>query len=276
MTRKHNDRFRGRDELTVYGRRAVVEALAAETVDVLAVAAARDLPAGFRAELAEACAARGVEVERRSADEINRLSGDARQDQGVAARIRLTLVEDASRFIERFRAAPAGGARLVALDGVTNPQNVGMIVRSAVASGMDGMLWPAQGSPWVSGLIIKASAASVYRCRIVKAGALADGLAALQAAGMRLCGLVMRGGAPIHSWRPPTRAVFIVGHETEGLSGTVEAMLDERISIPMHGGIESLNAAVAASILCFRAAGESAPDEARSAPRGGAARSGSS
>lgn len=257
-TRKHNERFRGRDEITIYGRRAVIEALAAERVDVLAAAIAKKAPAAFLAELGAACAARGVDLQTRPIAEINRITGYARNDQGVAARIRLGTVEPLEGFVERVRATPRGEAvRLIALDGVTNPQNVGMIVRSAVAAGMDGLLWPVQGSPWVSGLIIKASAASVYRCPIVKTPTLVDGLTALNAAGMRICGLAMQGGSDLFAYRPPRRAVYIIGRETEGLSREVEALLDDRVSIPMRGGVESLNAAVAASIVCFSATRES-------------------
>lgn len=252
MARKHNERFRGKEEITVYGRRAVIEALAARTVEVLAVARAKGLPASFIGELEHACGNRGIAPDVRTLAEINRLSGDPRQDQGVAARITLRNVEDLDEFATRARTLPKGSPlRLIALDGVTNPQNVGMIVRSAVAAGIDGVLWPTQGSPWVSGLIIKASAASVYRCRIVRTGALADGLTALHAAGLRLCGLVMEGGKDLFTVKPPARAVFVVGHEMEGISNEVDALLDERVSIPMHGGVESLNAAVAASVMCF-------------------------
>lgn len=250
--RKHNERFRGRDELTVYGRRSVIEALMEESVEVIAVAASRQIPKGFKEELFEACGARGVEPQGKSIAEINELSGDARQDQGVAARIRLGNVTDIDEFVGHVRTLPAKASmRLMALDGVTNPQNVGMIVRSAVASGMDAMLWPTQGSPWVSGLIIKASAASVYRCQIVRTPTLSDGLTALHAAGLRLCGLAMEGGKDLFVTKPHARAVYVVGHETEGISNEVDALLEERVTIPMQGGIESLNAAVAASVMCF-------------------------
>lgn len=265
MTRKHNERFRGRDEITVYGRRAVAEALAEPGVEVLAVAHAKQIPAAHRAELAQACAARSITPDTRTLADINHLTGDARNDQGIAARIRLSNVEDVPQFVERSNGeASRGPMRLIALDGVTNPQNVGMIVRSAVASGMQGILWSTQGTPWINGLIIKASAASVYRARIVRTPALIDGLIALRAAGLRLSGLTMQDGRNLFTQTPPARGVFIVGHETEGISNEVRSLLDDRVSIPMHSGVESLNAAVAASIVCFWAtnSGDARPDAA--------------
>jgi 23S rRNA (guanosine2251-2'-O)-methyltransferase len=252
MPRRHNERFRGRDELTIYGRRAVIEALSAPAVEVLAVAAVKSLPPAVREELAAACDARSITPDIRTIAQINDLSGDPRHDQGIAARIRLANIDDVGGFLERARAAPPSELlRLIALDSVTNPQNVGMIVRSAAAAGMNAILWPTQGSPWVNGLIIKASAASIYRTRIVRTHTLADGLIALRAAGFRLVGLTMTNGRDLFTYSPPPRTVFIVGHETEGLSRDIESLLDDRLTIPMHAGVESLNAAVAASILCF-------------------------
>lgn len=250
MTRRHNERFRGRDEMTVFGRRAVLDALAAPDVGVVSVVVARDVPDSFRQLLRSAAEARGAEVRQAPGSEVHRLSGDARHDQGVAARVRLGNVLDLDEFVGALRGRSAG---LLALDGVTNPQNVGMIVRSAVAAGMDGLVWPTVGTPWISGLVIKSSASAVFRCAIVRTGSLSEGLVALQAAGFRLCGLVMERGADLFEFRPPRRAVYIVGRETEGLSKEVEALLDDRVSIPMAGGVESLNAAVAASIVCFHA-----------------------
>lgn len=252
MARKHNERFRGNEEITVYGRRAVIEALAAPAIEVLAVASVKSLPPAFREELRALCGSRSITPETRTVIQINDLSGDARNDQGIAARIRLTNVEDVEDFIERARAAPRSEpVRLIALDGVTNPQNVGMIARSAVAAGMTALLWPTQGSPWVNGLIIKSSAASLYRTRIVRTPTLAGGLLALRAAGLRLVGLTMTGGRDVFALEPSKRAVFIVGGETEGLSREIESLLDDRVTIPMQAGVESLNAAVAASILCY-------------------------
>lgn len=264
MTRKHNERFRGKTEVTIYGRRSVLEALAEPSVEVLRVMAAREAPAAFHKELSAASRRRGVEVEAGTARGVSEISGDARQDQGVVARIRLGSVMDVEALLARYAAAglpgPAGSAgppatALIALDNVTNPQNVGMIVRSVVGSGMDGMLWPLAGSPWISGLIIKSSAACVYRCRIVTCPTLVDGLMSLKQAGFRIYGLVAGSPRSLFDCEPRERSIYIVGSETEGLSREARALVDEELSIPMAGGVDSLNVAVAASLVCFQAAG---------------------
>lgn len=246
--------------IVVYGRRAVLEALAEPRVEVLGVRVDRQVPASFGSELDAACRARGVAVEAVSLAEINRLTGDPRQDQGVAARIRLTHVLELESFVQSLGgSAAARPVRVLAIDAITNPQNVGMIVRSVVAFGLDGLLWPQVGCPWVSGLIIKASAACVYRCPILRCGALEEGLWTLQRAGFLVYGLDAEGEQDLHALRPAHRAVFVLGSETAGLSASVRATLDARVRIDMAAGVDSLNAAVAAGIVCFCAARGRAP-----------------
>lgn len=245
---------RGELDITVYGRRAVLEALECPTVEVRRVAFSGDVPGDIRRAIAQACERLGVEPQRLDPADIARLSGDPRNDQGVAAMIRLNAVTEPGAFLQSLTGRRAAEpARLIALDGVTNPQNVGMIVRSSVAAGMAAMLWPTVGSPWVSGLVIKSSAATVYRCPIVRCGTLVEGLYEFKAAGFTLVGLDARGGLVenIFDHRPAHRTVYIVGSEAQGISAEVGALLDTRVAIPMAGGVESLNAAVAAALVCF-------------------------
>lgn len=246
--------FRGAHTIVVYGRRSVMEALECADVSVERVAFARDLPGEFRQELTAACAKLGVEPRKMTADEVAALSGDRRNDQGVAALISLKQVIELEAFVESTKGRGAARpTRLMALDGVTNPQNVGMIVRSVLASGMSGLVWPTIGSPWVNGLVIKSSAATVYRCPIVPCGALTEGLMEFQRAGFRVIGLDARGPqvTSLFDHAPPHRVIYVVGSEAEGISQGVGELLDERIAIPMANAVESLNAAVAAAIVAF-------------------------
>ncbi len=231
-----------------------MEALECGDVSVERVAFARDLPGEFRQELTGACARVGVEPRKMTAEEVAQLSGDRRNDQGVAALISLKRVIEIDAFIESNKGSGAARpTRLMALDGVTNPQNVGMIVRSALAAGLSGMLWPTVGSPWVNGLVIKSSAATVYRCPIVPCGVLTEGLIEFQRAGFRIIGLDARGErvTSLFDHHPPHRVIYVVGSEAEGISADVGDLLDERLAIPMASGVESLNAAVAAAVVAF-------------------------
>jgi 23S rRNA (guanosine2251-2'-O)-methyltransferase len=246
---------RGGTSIVVYGRRAVREAIEAEHVEVRRVLVSTRTPASYRKDLRAHCREAGIEFIEGPEREVATLSGDPRNDQGVAASVVLGLVQEAEQFLESKTGVGAGApTRLIALDGVTNPQNVGMIVRSAIASGMAGVLWPSVGSPWISGLVIKASAGVVYRCPIVRCGELVEGLWAMQAAGFSVFGLDAGDDAEnLFEHEPAHRAVYVVGSEAEGLSEVVRGTVDGKVAIPMRGGVESLNAAVAASLVCFTA-----------------------
>ena len=249
---------RGHSRLIVFGRRAVQEALEQdeETLQVEEVYAAVRLPAALRKELGARARLRGASYQAVPADEVHAISQEPRHDQGVAARVRLKRLQELETFVELSKGERARGPiRLMALDGVTNSQNIGMIVRSIVATGMGGMVWPLTGSPWINGLVIKASAAAIYRCKILRCDTLAEGLWGLQAAGFALVGLAGEATGSLFDFELPHRVVFVVGSETAGISPEIEALLDTRLSIPIGSGVESLNVAVAASLACFRGAG---------------------
>jgi len=242
------DRF-----VTVYGRKPVLEALGnpALTVDKVVLAEGMD-PRAAKA-FTDAAAARGVGVRRASAQRVKVLVGNGRQDQGVVA----DVVAPGMRTVERFLAAledPAG-AQVLVLDGLTNPANVGMILRSATAAGLDGVLLPRRGVPSIDPLVIKASAGVAFHAPVLRAGTAAAGLAALADAGFVLLGL---DGAPAPTvssslFDAPLaeRVALVVGGETDGLSDAVRGELHGTVAIPMAGSVESLNAACAATVACF-------------------------
>jgi 23S rRNA (guanosine2251-2'-O)-methyltransferase len=227
--------------ISVFGSRAVLAALASHSVEVRVVRVARGAPTNARSEIEAACKAAGVDCEIVSTQRVREISQDARHDQGVAARIVLNGVIDAET-VDAERPS-----RWLALDGITNAQNAGMIARSAVAAGMDGILWPRTGTPWLNGLVVKASAASVLDCPIARCDALADALEMLRGRGFRVLGLTADGETDLFESTPPEKAIYVI----EGLSRPVRGELDERVRIPIAAGVESLNAAIAASLVAF-------------------------
>jgi 23S rRNA (guanosine2251-2'-O)-methyltransferase len=247
---------KGATELVVYGRRAVLEALAAPDVEVMSVRLARGTAKAFRHELSTACRSAGVAIETSRLEAVRELSGEPRHDQGVAARVRLFNVMEVEAFTELLKGERARHrARVLALDGVTNPQNIGMIVRSALAARMDGLLWPLSGSPWISGLIVKASAGAIFRCPVIRCSTLAEGLYCLKAAGFEIEGLAPDSPESLFDFDAPHRSAFVVGSELLGISDEIGALIDHWLRIPIHDEVESLNVAVAAALVCFRVAG---------------------
>lgn len=251
----NTDPSKGTPAITIYGRRAVLEALESDTVQVLRVAHEPHITHAFRKQLRAAARSRDITPEELPREELSRITADPRNDQGVAAHIHLKLVQDPESFAQTLTGKRAAlPTRILALDNVTNPQNIGMIVRSVRAFGFHAMLWPTVGSPWVSGLIIKSSAATVYKTTILPCRHLADGLIDLQRRGFALIGLdASTQATPLPQHTPPHRALYIVGSETHGLSNTTRDLLDDSVRIPIAPQVESLNAAVAASLVCFHA-----------------------
>ncbi len=250
------DRDRGESELTIYGRHAVFAALESDGAEVRAVTVAKGAAADDRARLARLADRAKIEFEECTREALTRRTGAPRHDQGIAARVRLLRVTTVESWLDRAKGAAAREPqRLLALDGVTNAQNVGMVVRSVVAAGLDGLVWPVVGQPWVGGLVVRAAVGAIFECSILRCESLLEGLVTLQSQGFRVFGLDAAADRSLFEIEPAHRAVFVLGSESAGLSATVRGVIDEPVSIPMMGAVESLNVAVAAGLVAYRAAG---------------------
>ena len=235
------DRF-----VTVYGRKPVLEVLddAGLQVDKVILADTARGPAAN--EIINAARARGVDVQRASAQRVKVLAGNGKQDQGVLADViapRMRLLIDALR--ER---APR---TVLVLDGITTPANVGMILRTATAAGIGGIVVPRRGVAGIDPLVIKASAGVAFRAPVLRVATATEAATTLHEAGYRLFGLAGNAKKSVFTATVPTRSAFVLGGETEGVSEGVGALIDEWLAIPMAGDVESLNVASAAAVVCF-------------------------
>lgn len=235
--------------ITVYGRKPVLEALADPELAVDKVIVADTARGASLREIEVAAGRRRVPVQRASAHRVKVLAGNGRHDQGVLA----DVVAPRMTTLESFLAdlpADAGCAVLV-LDAVTNPANVGMVLRTATAAGLDGVLLPRRGTPSIDPLVIKASAGVAFRAPVLRAATAAEGCAALRAAGVTVLGLAGDAGGSLLDDPLPSRVALVLGNETDGLSAAVRAELDGTTAIPMHSGVESLNVASAAAVAAY-------------------------
>lgn len=154
--------------------------------------------------------------------------------------------------LDGWLAAATTGSRatdVVVLDGVTNPANVGMVLRVATAAGMAVAL-PRRGSPDLGPLVVKASAGVAFRARVLRCATAVAGCRALAAAGWSLVALDAAASTTI--WEPLGSPVALVlGGETGGIDPHVAALALERRAIPLDAGVESLNVATAAAVAAF-------------------------
>ena len=236
--------------LTVYGRKPALEALRDPSLECHALHLARsNREGGIVGELLAEADRRGVPVVRHTREELSRISKNGRQDQGVA----LDIVCSAFQSLEDFLAGLGGlePQRLLALDGITNPQNLGMIIRSATAGQIDGIIVSRKGNAAPGPLVIKASAGTLYRAPILSCQSLPPALRQCAQAGIEICILAADAGKTLFEHRPGGHCVYVLGNEATGVSPAVAALADQGLAIPMNNGVESLNVAVTASLIAF-------------------------
>jgi 23S rRNA (guanosine2251-2'-O)-methyltransferase len=237
----------------VVGRNAVVEALRAG-VPATALHVATRIDADDRVrEILRTAAARGMPVLEVTKPELDRLTGGA-VHQGVALQVpAFDYVEPADLLT-----APTQAGRpplLVALDGVTDPRNLGAVLRSAAAFGADGVLLPERRAAGVTAAAWKVSAGAAAGVPVARATNLVRALVALKEEGCFVVGLDAGGGAEVGALELATAPLVVVaGSEGKGLSRLVRETCDVVARIPIASRMESLNAAVATGIALYEVA----------------------
>lgn len=235
--------------LTVFGRNPVMEALLDKNVKPYRLHLAEsNRPAPLLQDIETAAREKGAEVQYHSREALARISKNARQDQGVA----LDVECEGFAAVEDFLRTAPKNYELLALDRVTNPQNLGMIIRSVCASPMTALLLPEKGCAKLDSLVIKASAGTLFKARILRCKNLLSSLNEFRQAGAQVYGLDAKGQINMQDLRMPAPRIFVLGNETDGLSREIAAACDHNITIPMRNGVESLNVSVAASLIAFR------------------------
>jgi 23S rRNA (guanosine2251-2'-O)-methyltransferase len=235
--------------ITVYGRMPVLEVLQNPSLDIDKLVVAESAHGDNLGRILDLARRRGVPVHQASAQRVKLLAGNGKQDQGVIADVVAPRMRNLTGFLDGTRANK--DYRLLVLDGVNNPANVGMIIRTATGAGMSAVVLPRVGSPGIDPLVIKASAGVAYRAAIVWASTGAEAVQALRHKGFSVYGLAGDAPASLYQSEFDRRSAFVLGNETEGLTPATAELIDDWISIPLEGGVESLNVASAAAVLCF-------------------------
>lgn len=235
--------------LTIFGRKPVLEALQDPNLKAYKLHLAdSNKRAKIIDDIVFSAEKRGAEVCYHDKSGLSRISKNAKQDQGVALDIKCEHFGDADEFLDLNLDA----YELIAVDSVTNPQNLGMIIRSVCASPAKGILIPEKGCAKLDALVIKASAGTVFKARIIRCKDLAETLNAFAKANCSIYGLEANASESLGSFTPNDKSIYVMGNETSGLSPAVSKACTNKLSIPMCNGVESLNVAVTASLLTFR------------------------
>ncbi len=244
---------RGSVQEVVAGRNSVLEALRARIpVEVVYLASGLDADDRTR-EIVDIVAGRGYDLLEVGKPELDRLT-DGAVHQGVAIKVPPYEYADVDDLLD---AAEESGRPplVVALDGVTDPRNLGAVLRSAGAFGAHGVLVPERRAAGVTASAWKVSAGAAARVPVARATNLVRALGELKKAGCFVVGLDAGGTTAIGDLELATEPLVVVaGSEGKGLSRLVREACDVVASIPIGSDTESLNAAVATGISLYEVA----------------------
>ncbi len=233
---------------TVFGRNPVVECLRAG-VPATALHVAQATSADERvAEAVRLAADAGIAILEVPKMDLDRMASGALH-QGVGLTVPAFQYAHPDELLELARRSDRPPL-IVALDGVTDPRNLGAAVRSAAAFGAHGVLLPARRSAGITAVAWRTSAGTAARIPVARATNLTRTLREYATAGLMLAGLDADGSVSIDEFDlAGDPLVLVVGSEGRGLSRLVLETCDVTVSIPMSGPVESLNASVAAGVL---------------------------
>jgi len=236
----------------VAGRNSVVESLRAGIPAIALYVVGRAQEDERVAEAVHLAADAGIAVLEAGPPELDRMTGGAIH-QGVALRVRPYEYAHPEDLAERTGPTLP---LIVALDGVTDPRNLGAVVRSAAAFGATGVVVPARRSAGVTAGAWKASAGALARLPVAQAVNLTRAIEGYKSRGFFVAGLDAAGTTSVREMSiADGRMVLVVGSEGRGLSRVVAAACDLLVQIPMTSQVESLNAGIAASIALYEIAG---------------------
>ncbi|MCA0335382.1 MAG: 23S rRNA (guanosine(2251)-2'-O)-methyltransferase RlmB [Actinobacteria bacterium] len=235
----------------VAGRNAVVEALRADIpVTTMYVAGRVDADDRVR-EALKIAGERGIPVLETPRGELDRLTDNA-VHQGLAIQVPPYEYAHPGDFVDP---ETPGIPLVVALDGITDPRNLGAIIRSVAAFGGHGVVVPARRSVGMTASAWKTSAGAAARIPVAQVSNLNNALKDFKKAGFFVIGLDMDGDVELPDLELASEPlVIVVGSEGKGLSRLTSENCDQIVSIPMHAATESLNAGIAAGVTLYEVA----------------------
>ncbi len=234
--------------VTIYGQNSVQEALENQNIHCLKIHVDKLRKHKPKIKVIIKLAEdRTLPIRFHSPHTLAQISKNARQDQGVALDIRCPSFLEHEVHVKETKI----NTNLVALDGITNPKNVGIIIRSATASGMDGIIYPKDSTPRIGPLVIQSSAGTIFKAPIIRCSNLEDALFKYLENGFEIIVLNQKSKNSLFDMPTIHKAIYVLGGESTGISLSTNQLASYTVSIPMENNVESLNVAATASILFY-------------------------
>lgn len=232
----------------LYGLHPVEEALRSGSRKFDHVCVARERYDQRLQKVIDACREGGVRLRFEPREELTRLARTAAH-QGIVAIVRTREFLD----LEDLLTGPQPRL-LLALDGIEDPQNLGALLRTADASGVDGVVLTERRAAPLSPVAVKASAGAAEHVRIARVVNLVRALEQLKEQNIWCVGLDERGKTSYDHYDFTSNTVIVLGREGDGLHDLVRRTCDHLLSIPMAGAVSSLNVSAAGAVVMFEAA----------------------
>ncbi len=231
----------------LWGRHAVMETLRARKWIPLEVVWSTDfLTRELELELLRLTGQQRIPTHEASPEEMQRFCGSS-EHQGLLAKMPIYPYADADRVLTKLTPTQ----NVLMLCGIQDPFNFGSILRSADLFGQTTVVVAATGQAAVSSHVVRSSVGAVNFLDVVQVENLSDYADRLKQAGFRLVAATERGEVAPSAINMTSGIVLLIGNEGSGVPESLLAQCDEQIAIPQTGHVGSLNAAVAAGILCY-------------------------
>lgn len=248
--REEGGEVRERGEGIIEGKNAVIEALrAGRAIDkIYIVKGESDSAFGHIASKGRAAGAVVVEVDRRKLDAMS----VTHAHQGVIA---IATVKEYVTVEEILQIAADKGENplVIVCDEISDPHNLGAIIRTAEAAGAHGIIIPKRRSAGVTAIVEKTSAGASAHMAVARVANITSAINDLKKAGIWVFGTAAEGSTELWKADLAGPAAIVIGSEGDGISRLVKENCDFTVSIPMRGKVSSLNASVSAAILIYEA-----------------------
>lgn len=229
----------------VYGVHAVTESLLANTGNKLYIQ--EDLRGKNVDKIKDLATEKKVSISWTPKKTLSEMS-DGAVHQGFVLRVSEFAYAELSDIITK--AESEENPLIIILDGITDPHNFGSILRTADATQVTGIIIPKHRAVGVTPVVAKTSTGAVEYVPIARVTNLSQTLDILKEKGFWVFGTDM-DGTPSHRWNTAGKLALIIGSEGKGISPNIKKQVDEMITIPMAGHVQSLNAGVAAAVLMY-------------------------
>ena len=239
-----------RSEGFIEGRNAVTEAIrSGRTINKIYLADGdTDKSLGRLAAMAKDAGAVVVRIDRRKLNDMSPTGAH----QGIIASVAAHEYASVRDILDY--AAERGEAPLIVIcDELSDPHNLGAIIRSAECAGAHGVIIPKRRSVGLTAVVGKASAGAIEYMRVARVSNISATIRDLKQSGVWIYGTAAEGASPLYETDLTGPAAIVIGNEGVGMSRIVAEGCDFKVSIPMKGQISSLNASAAAAILLYEA-----------------------